>query len=255
MLSQYSLLESLDVIERLGFDGVELCVEKRDWSLHDLGNLPVDAMRARIAELGLAPYSFGLHGDYVYDDRHFQVTQEAIEVAPRLGTNIFVFSGARRRSNDREEWARMVERTRELVATAADHDVVLAKEFEPDFIVDSTERLLRLFDEIPSPHLAANLDLGHVFLNDPEPLRAIRSLGAKIVHVHIENMVTGVHDHLLPQEGDMDLGAYLQTLDEVRFRGGMALDIYKYDYEAVARDALAYVRGLLSDGGRQPQRS
>ena len=245
MLSQYSLLASLDVIKRLGFDGVELCVERKDWSLHDLGSLPTDAIRERIAELGLAPHSFGLHGDYIYDDHHFQLTQEAIEMTPRLGTDVFVFGGAKRSSGDREEWGRMVERTRALVAVAADCGVVLAKEFEPDFIVDSTERLLRLFDEIPSPHLAANLDLGHVFLDDPEPLQAIRLLGAKTVHVHIENMATGVHDHLLPQKGDMDLEAYLLALAGVGFRGGMALDIYKYDYEAVAPDALAYVRSLL----------
>jgi sugar phosphate isomerase/epimerase len=246
MLSQYPLLESLDVIKRLGFDGVELCVEREDWSLHDLGSLRTDALRERIAELGLAPHSFSLHGDYVYDDHHFQLTQEAIEMTPRLGTDVFVFSGAKRRSGDREEWGRMVERTRELVAVAAGCGVVLANEFEPDFIVNSTERLLQLFDDIPSPHLAANLDLGHVFLDDPEPLQSIRLLGAKIVHVHIENMAAGVHDHLLPQEGDMDLKAYLLALDGVGFRGGMALDIYKYDYEAVAPDALAYIRGLSS---------
>ena len=246
MLSQYSLLDSLNVIKRLGFDGVELCVEKKDWSLHDLGSLPVDAIRERIAELELAPHSFSLHGDYVYDDHHFQLTQEAIEMTPRLGTGVFVFGGAKRRSNAREEWHRMVARTRELVTVAADCGVVLAKEFEPDFIVDSTERLLRLFDEIPSPHLAANLDLGHVFLNDSEPLQAIHLLGSKIVHVHIENMATGVHDHLLPQEGDMDLKAYLLALAGVGFRGGMALDIYKYDYEAVAPDALTYIRALSS---------
>jgi sugar phosphate isomerase/epimerase len=139
----------------------------------------------------------------------------------------------------------MVERTRALVAVAADCGVVLAKEFEPGFIVDSTERLVRLFDEIALPHLAANLDLGHVFLDDPEPLQSIVRLGDKIVQVHVENMATGVHDHLLPQEGDMDLEAYLFALAETGFQGGMALDIYKYDYEAVAPDALAYIRSLL----------
>jgi sugar phosphate isomerase/epimerase len=244
MLSQYSLIDSLDVIKRLGFDGVELCVERKDWSLHDLDSMPVDAIRERIAELELAPHSFSWHGDYIYDDLVFEVIKEAIKMTPRLGTNLFVFGGAKSRSGDQEEWSRMVERTRALVETAADYGVILAKEFEPDFVVDSTRRLLWLFEEIPSPHLAANLDLGHAFLNDSDPLQAIRLLGPKIVHCHIENMAIGIHDHLVPQEGDIDLGAYLQTLAAIGFRGGMALDIYKYDYEAVARDAIAYVRGL-----------
>jgi hypothetical protein len=32
MLSQYPVLESLDVIKALGFDAAEICVERRDWS-------------------------------------------------------------------------------------------------------------------------------------------------------------------------------------------------------------------------------
>jgi sugar phosphate isomerase/epimerase len=55
----------------------------------------------------------------------------------------------------------------------------------------------------------------------------------------------GVHDHLIPQEGDMDLAAYLAVLAGTSFTGGLALDLYKYDYEAVAGEAIAYLRGLI----------
>ena len=58
-------------------------------------------------------------------------------------------------------------------------------------------------------------------------------------------MKTGIHNHLLPQEGDMDLRAYLRTLAEVGFSGGLALDLYKLDYAAVAPGCLAYLRGLM----------
>ena len=139
----------------------------------------------------------------------------------------------------------MVRRTAELVEIAQAQGVVLALEFEPGFVVGSTADLLRLFEAIPSPHLAANLDLGHVFLCDPDPLGAIRQVGPKVVHGHIENMRAAVHDHLIPQEGDMDLAAYLAALADAGFTGGLALDLYKYDYEAVAGEAIAYLRGLI----------
>ena len=58
-------------------------------------------------------------------------------------------------------------------------------------------------------------------------------------------MRTGVHDHMLPHEGDMDLSVYLSALAEVGFEGGMALDLYRHDYEAVAGDSISYIRGLL----------
>jgi sugar phosphate isomerase/epimerase len=131
------------------------------------------------------------------------------------------------------EPVRMVSRTVALVEVAAECDVVLAEGFEPGFIVGSTADLVQLFDEIPLRHLAANLDLGHVFLCDPDPMDSIAQLGDKIVHCHVENMRASVHDHLLPQEGDMDLGAYVRALADVGFDGGLALDVYKCDYEAV----------------------
>jgi len=247
MLPAYPLLESLDVIKRLGFDGVEICVERKNWSNHDVDTLPIAAIRERVAELGLAPHSFSYHQNYIYDDDVFALAKKCIRLTPSFGTSIFIFGGTRKRSADEAEWRLMVERTRELVAIATDCGVIIANEFEPGFVIGSTADLLRLFSEIPSDNLAANLDLGHVFLCDPDPLDAIRQLGRKIVHCHISNMPTGRHEHLLPQEGDMDLRAYLRALQHAGFDGGLALDLYKHDYEAVAPDAVAFLHSLTGE--------
>jgi sugar phosphate isomerase/epimerase len=190
-----------------------------------------------------------LHQDYIYDDRLLQETKKAIRMTRAVGTDVFVFSGTKKRTGDQAEWDRMIARTRELVEVAEECGVTLAEEFEPDFIVGSTADLLHLFDEIPSPNLAANLDLGHVFLCDPDPMAAIAQLGSKIVHGHVENMRAGVHDHLRPQEGDMDLGAYVAALSAAGFEGGLALDMYRYDYEAEAPAAIAFLRDLIARHG------
>ena len=249
-LSRYPIGECLSVIRRLGFDGVELCLENPDLAPGLLTPELVGAVRAQVAALGLQPHSVSYHKDYIYDDAEFELTRQAIRWTPLFSTDLFVLSGSRRRSGDdgsetRPEWDRMVRRTAELVEIAQAQGVVLALEFEPGFVVGSTADLLRLFEAIPSSHLAANLDLGHVFLCDPDPLGAIRQVGPKVVHGHIENMRAGVHDHLIPQEGDMDLAAYLAALADAGFKGGLALDLYKYDYEAVAGEAVAYLRGLI----------
>jgi sugar phosphate isomerase/epimerase len=186
-----------------------------------------------------------MHSDYVYDDAILARIVETIPAVPGFGTNILIINGAKKRSGDAAEWQLMADRTRELVRVAQAHDVVLALEFEPDFVVGSTADLLRLFAEIPSPNLAANLDLGHVYLCDPDPLRAIAQVGEKIVHCHIEDMPAGKHDHRLPGQGDMDLGAFIRALRDAGFDGAMALDLYAYDYEAVAADAVACLDELL----------
>ncbi len=246
MLSRYSPLAALEVAHRLGFDGVEICLERQDWSLYNLQDFPVRALRERLESLNMSPCSFSLHQDYVNDDAMLALTLEAIQVAPELGADIFVFNGARR-SGDPDEWARTIQRTRPLVEAAEACGVTLANEFEPGFVIGSTVDLLRLFEALPSPNLGANLDLGHAFICDPDPLESIRRLGSKIVHCHIENMPRGVHDHLLPQEGDLDLATSLGVLAQVGFAGGLALDLYKYDYEDVAPEALRYLRSILPD--------
>jgi sugar phosphate isomerase/epimerase len=243
-LAKYPILQCLEVIKRLGFDGVEICLENPDLAPGTLDAARIEAVRMKVAELELAPHSVSYHKDYIYDDMLFEETKQAIRLTPQFGTNVFVFAGTPKRAGDAAEWQRMLARTRALVEVATENGVVLAEEFEPGFIVGSSAELVRLFEEIPSPHLAANLDLGHAFLCDPNPMLSIHQLGGKIVHGHVENMRTGVHEHLLPWEGDMQLYAYLAALQRAGFTGGLALDLYKHDYEAVAAESLQYLRKL-----------
>ncbi|MGC9347561.1 MAG: sugar phosphate isomerase/epimerase family protein [Anaerolineae bacterium] len=245
-LAQYPVLRALEIIDGLGFDGVEICLENDDMAPEILTPQKIEAVRQLVTDLGLSPYSISYHQDYLYNDAYFETTKQAVELTPEFGTDIFVFSGPAKRSGDEREWSLMVDRTRELVELAELAGVVLAEEFEPNFVVGSTADLLRLFEEVDSPALAANLDLGHVFLCDPHPIEAIHAVGDRIVHCHIENMAEGVHDHLLPQEGDMDLKAYLAALRDIGYEGGLSLDLYKYEYEKVAGDAIAYLRDLLT---------
>lgn len=248
-LAQYPALRALEVAAELGFDGVEICLENEDMAPDTLTPDKIRAVRDKVIELGLHPVSISYHQDYLYSDVYFELTREAIRLTPEFGTRLFVFSGPKARTGDQREWDQMVARTRDLADVAERVHVTLAEEFEPNFVVGSTSDLLRLFEDVDSPALAANLDLGHVFLCDPDPAAAIRAVGNRIVHCHIENMATGVHDHLLPQEGDMDLKLYLCLLKEVGYDGPLSLDLYKYAYEVVAADAIMYLRSLLSEIG------
>jgi sugar phosphate isomerase/epimerase len=247
MIDQYPFCESFQVLKNLGFDGVEICLEKRNWELRQelFQNEYLDACKEALSVLSLSPFSVSYHCDYIYKDTAFEYMKKLIPAARHLGAEIVVFSGTKKQSADADEWMLMKSKTKELVGIAEHNGIILANEPEPNFIVGTTQELLRLFDEIPSDNLACNLDLGHVFLCDPDPMKAIQLLGSKVVHAHVENMQTGVHRHLLPQQGDMDLKAYFEALNRIEFKGGMALDIYDYDYQKEAPEAIAYLRSLL----------
>lgn len=246
-LGRYPIMQCLTVIKRLGFDGAEICLENADIS----PGLLTEARACEIGEyaraLGLAPYSISYHKDYIHDDTEFELTRRAIQLTPIFGASVFVFAGAPAKADHAAEWQRVVDRTGELVRAAESSNVVLAEEFEPGFIVGSTHDLLRLFAAIPSAFLAANLDLGHAFLCDPDPLESIRLLKDKVVHCHVENMRSGVHAHMLPWEGDMALKDYMTALYGIGFDGGLALDLYLHDYEAVAPECCTYLNNLLRE--------
>ena len=76
--------------------------------------------------------------------------------------------------------------------------------------------------------------------------QALAGIGPRIVHGHVENMAAGVHAHLLPTEGDMEMPLYIAALERAGFTGGLALDLYSQDYEAVAPREIAYLRSLMT---------
>jgi sugar phosphate isomerase/epimerase len=247
-LDKYPVLDALVVIKRLGFDGVEICLETADMAPDTLTPHRIDAVRRRIDDLGLTPFSVGYHRNYIYDDAEYRRTIRAIDAARAFGSDMLIFSGTPVRTGDEAEWQLMIRRTAGLVEVAEKHGIILAQEFEPGFIVGSTAQLLRLFDDVQSRFLAANVDLGHLFLCDTDPIASIAALGPRIVHGHVENMASGVHEHLLPTEGDMDMSRYIAALEQTGFAGGLALDLYKLDYEAVAPREIAYLRSLMTQG-------
>jgi sugar phosphate isomerase/epimerase len=245
MLPDVPAVRTLDTLAELGFDGAEICLEHPHLNP---GNLTEDVARSmadRAGELGMEPNSVSYHKDFVYDDRLLEETIRAIRLTPAFGAKVFVFAGALPRPDDPDPFERMVQRTRRLAAAADDCGVILAEEFEPGFIVGNTDSLHRLLHEVDALHLQANVDIGHVFLCDPDPLAAISSLAGKIAHGHVENMAGGVHRHLPPWEGDMDLPAYLRAMAATGFDGPVALDLYDQPYRQVSPRAIEFLRNAM----------
>jgi hypothetical protein len=79
-------MDSLATINYLGIIGVEIWVECKDWSLHTLNDTTIDAVRERIFQLDLAPYSFSLHQDDVYSEECARMTQSAIRMTASSAT-------------------------------------------------------------------------------------------------------------------------------------------------------------------------
>jgi sugar phosphate isomerase/epimerase len=249
MILVNSYEEALKRIMAKGFDGVEIDIYNRDFQPRD--DFYEEGFPARMKELMLRyevkALSVGAHMDYTESETKFNAVKNAIPVASELGSSLIIINGPHKKENEPFElqWNRQIEATKELCKTAEQYHVFLAMEFEPGFVIDSTELMLKAFSEIDSPMMRVNADIGHMFLLDPDPLKAIEQCGRYIVHCHMENMKRGIHNHLVPYEGDMNLPEYIAKLRSIGFDGPASFDVYQYDYEAVAEKSVQYFKSIF----------
>ncbi len=244
VLDELSLSDGFRELKAAGADAVELCHEHPAMSAAEMDAPEAARIKDGLDEAELRASAAGWHCDFVDDDDAFAAMADLIRLTPRYGTDLFIISGAY--GTDTDLWEPMVERTRRLGEAAADCGVRLACEYEPGFLIADADALMRLCEEVDSPALGANLDLGHAFLQEAEPLETVRRLGELLLHCHVEGMARGVHKHLPPWEGDLDVAAYLEALAGAGYDGALALDLYDVDYLEVAPRCFAYLRGLLS---------
>ena len=143
--------------------------------------------------------------------------------------------------------ARLVEGCRRLCEYAQRRGVRLAFEPEPGMLIDTMPRFAELFERVGHPLFGLTLDVGHLqCLNELPMAPHIRAWREVLWNVHIEDMRTGAHDHLMFGEGDVDYPPLMQALRQAGYAGGLHVELSRHSHDAVAtaRRALAFLRGV-----------
>lgn len=118
-----------------------------------------------------------------------------------------------------------------ILAHATDRDVRVGIEYEPGLLIEDTDEVLALVEEIDHDLLGVNLDVGHAAVCDEDVARSVRRCGERITGVHLEDIAGGrggKHYHLIPGEGDLDFLAVFDALDDVGYDGYATLELYTY---------------------------
>jgi sugar phosphate isomerase/epimerase len=177
--------------------------------------------------------------------------ERTLDIATELGAvAVSVWSGrppeqstATRDELDR----RLCDALSPLCERAARAGTVIALEPEPGMHVDTLADFDRVAEALGHPALRLTLDIGHAHLTEPSALGAVDSHLPRIANVHLEGMQRGVHDHLLPWDGDLDVGALLRALVAGGYRGPATFELSRHSHDAVevARRALDFARAAL----------
>ena len=163
--------------------------------------------------------------------RRIDFLTRALEVAADTGADAMSFwAGIPKPGVDVAQAHQWLRDGAEQIARAAERlGTTAALEPEPGMLVETPDDWAAL--AIPGLKLA--LDSGHCLVtNDRDPAEALRHFAAHIGTVSIEDMKRGVHIHLPFGEGDMDIPAILQALQDIQFEKLVCVELSRESHRA-----------------------
>jgi L-ribulose-5-phosphate 3-epimerase len=259
----HRLEDAVRLLAENGYDGVALTLDHVHFDPDaPLMSSRAASLRALLDELGLACV-VETGARFALDPRrkHFptllsegrakrvRMLTRAVDVAAELGAPVVsLWSGAAPSNlTPSIAWERLLEGVERVVAHADRRGVRLGFEPEPGMFVerlDDFEALDRRLGHPPA--LGLTLDIGHCVCLEPEPVpECVHRAAPRLVHVHIEDMRRGVHEHLMFGDGDLDLAVALAALGEIDYDGLVAVELSRHAHaahETVPR-AIALLRG------------
>lgn len=119
----------------------------------------------------------------------------------------------------------------------------------------SPEVWRRMFASIPSPNFGLNFDPSHLIWQHIDYLRCIREFGSRFIHVHAKDTkidpellyqrgIMGLkwHRPKLPGLGDVNWGAFFSVLNDVGYRGPVAIEVEDRAYEESEADVVRSIQ-------------
>jgi protein FrlC len=229
----YPLQEAIRRLHEAGYQGIEVWGGRPHAYRHDLDD-EMDDIIALLDRLEMGVPNF-VPAQFRYPSilcssneavRRDSVgyIQDAIDNALRLGAPyLSLCPGMTLFGQDLDEgWAHLRQSFTELLDYTEGKDLVLL--IEPAHEAESTLILtvadgLRMIDEIGSERLGILLDTGHANVNGEDLAAAVRSLKDVPLHIHIDDNYGDSDAHLIPGEGDIDFGPFVEALKEIDYQG------------------------------------
>jgi L-ribulose-5-phosphate 3-epimerase len=184
--------------------------------------------------------------------RRIEFYRHAIRCAAELGSDcVSIWSGARAKGVERDRaWAWLVEGLRQVLDHAAEAGAAVGFEPEPGMFIDTTAGYDELVERLGRDDLRLTLDIGHVHCQDEGPIpEVIRRHAPRLVNVHLEDMRRGVHEHLMPGEGEIDFPPIFRALGDAGYSGGVHVELSRHSHVApeAARRAYEFFAAMIGE--------
>ncbi len=255
-LAHHMLDDALELIADIGYRGVGLTL--------DVGHLnPFTAAAAEVARVGGRCRALGLAvsietgARFLLDPgkkheptlitpdpdgraRRIDFYRRAVAIAAELGAGVLsLWSGVDHAgAPDAPAWLREgLGRTADLAARA---DVKVAFEPEPGMLLETVSDAAALVEELDHPALGLTVDVGHCVVLGEDVAVSLRRAGNRLLNVHLDDSMPGVHEHLPFGQGRLELGAVFGALSEIGYDGPANVELSRHSHAAPSAARAAY---------------
>ena len=263
--TRFPLPEAVRRIADHGYSGVELLADTPHAFVPAFDDADREELAAALEETGLAVSNVNANTTMgYYDDAppsaffepslitadedartwRIEYTKGAIDLAAAVDAPAVCVATGRPLPGNPPERARtyLLDSLHEILDYAEPAGVDVGIEFEPELLIESTDEVLELIEEVDRDSLGVNLDIGHAAVYGEEPAESVRRCAGHITGIHLEDIAGGIrgkHYHIIPGEGDLDFERVFEALEEVGYDGFATLELYTYpdDPDRAAREA------------------
>lgn len=271
----FSVFEAVERIAAIGFQGVEILADAPHLYPYSTSRTDLDRLRKTLDRTGLRTASINANTAVGFYGRDFweplfepsianpdpfmrkwrvDYTKICIDMATALNCDhVSITSGRPVPGTDPRKGLELLASSLDDILTYAQkHQVKVGMEYEPGLLIENLEDLSTLMNRFDSPHFGANLDLGHSHVAGEDPEAVVLRLSSRIFHVHLEDIRSRKHYHLIPGTGDMDIPGILRILTGAGYGGYVTLELYTYPHqpEDAAKRSMEYMVSIMTPSGR-----
>jgi fructoselysine 3-epimerase len=259
----YTLGDAIDRMAAMGYDGIDIWGGRPHAYRRDLSAQEISALQDRLKRSGLGvaslipaqfryPTSLCSSSETIRRDSVAYI-QDSMETAVALGAPVVsVCPGHTVHGQGVEDgWKRLAESLDAVCRFAAQRGLKVALEpadrYETD-LVQTTAEAMRMIKEVGHANLGVVLDNGHAEVVGESSAAAVRALGDRLFHVHIDDNQGKRDQHLVPGEGNLPIVPFIAALREVGYEGYLCAELgwdYTIDPDPAARLTLERMKKML----------
>ncbi len=274
-LAHHDLLNAIDLLADIGYEGVSITIDHGFLNPFDEQfNRQLTAVSAALAKHDFrcvveTGARFLLDPRQKHEptlvsqqpaacSRRIDFLRRTIDIAATLNADcVSIWSGVVRDGAGHDEAChRLIDGLKEVLAYASQKRAIVAFEPEPGMLIDTLEAYCDLRARLNAAGVDASplrltLDVGHLHCQSELPIPAkIREFSADLANIHIEDMRSGRHEHLMFGQGEIDFPPVIAALEEIGYDGLLSVELSRHSHEGpiAAQKACDFLRPLMANG-------